>query len=153
MNTLLRITGARKLVSFYSYVYFDLPQLTRLSGVGLVLLVGAIHAYELPHHFVLAPYIGVSFALLVAGALLSAYGIVRGARWGWWLGSLISAIALVGYLASRLSGLPGFAQAMGEWDTPLGSVAAIVESLYLGLHFSILTGMNVAAPDKRNWYD
>jgi hypothetical protein len=31
MNALLRITGIGRLVSFYRYIYLNLPQLTRLA--------------------------------------------------------------------------------------------------------------------------
>jgi hypothetical protein len=51
MNTLLRITGVGRLVSFYRYIYLNQPRLTRLAGLALILAVGAIHLIETPAHF------------------------------------------------------------------------------------------------------
>jgi hypothetical protein len=32
-------------------------------------------------------------------------------------------------------------------------MAEIFEASYLGLHFSVITGINVASPDKWDWHD
>jgi hypothetical protein len=118
------------------------------------LTVGAIHLIEAPAHFKAAVYLGVLFAMNFAGTLVAAIGIFRGAKgWGWTLGALISVLSLLAYLASRLFGLPGFAQAAGEWDEPLGTLAMILESLFLAGWLSVITGLAVVAPDKRNWHD
>lgn len=152
MNILLKVTGLGALVSLYRYIYFNGPRMTQLSGIGLLLLLGLIHLYELPEHFEAARYLGVAFGLLFAGALLSVYGVLLGRRWGWTLGAGISGAAFVGYIVSRVFGLPGFEEAVGRWE-PLGTVTLGLEALYVGLWFSIITGMNVAAPDRRNWHD
>jgi len=154
MNTMLRITGVGKLVSFYRYIYLNQPRLTRLAGLVLILVLGAIHLIETPAHFKAAVYLGVLFAMNFAGTLVAATGIFRGAKgWGWTLGALISVLSLLAYLASRLFGLPGFAEAAGEWDEPLGTLAMILEGLFLAGWLSVITGLAVAAPDKRDWHD
>lgn len=153
MNALLKITGASKLISFYRYIYFNGPGVTKFSGIGLILVTGLTHMYVFPAHFEAAKYLGLSFGALFAGTLLSALGILRGSRWGWTLGSVICAVAFVAYIISRTLGLPGFGEAVGDWTTPAGTMAEIFEVSYLGLHFSVITGMNVASPDKRNWHD
>ncbi len=153
MNILLRITGLGKLVSFYRYIYFNGAGVVRWSGIGLVLVIGLTHMYEFPEHFEAAEYIGLSFVALFASSLLSALWILKGLRWGWLLGAVISGVAFVSYIISRTLGLPGFSEAVGAWDTPSGTVSEIFDVMYLGLWFSIITGMNVAAPDKRNWHD
>jgi hypothetical protein len=154
MNTLLRITGAGKLVSFYRYIYINQPQLTRLTGIILVLAVGAVHLVEIPLHYEISPYLGVLFAVNFAGTLVAAAGIFRGARsWGWSLGALISFLSVLSYLASRLFGLPYAPELVGEWSSALGSLAMILEGMFLAGWFSVLTGLAVAAPDKRDWYD
>lgn len=56
------------------------------------------------------------------------------------------------YIASRAFGLPGFEEGVGRWG-PLGTVALGLEALYVGLWFSIVTGMNVAVPGERRWHD
>ena len=153
MSTLLKITGLGKLVSFYRYISFNGPGVVKFSGVGLILLIGLTHMYVFPEHFEAASYIGLSFGALFAGTLLSALGILRGRRWGWTLGSVICAFAFVAYIITRTLGLPGFGEALGDWAMPAGTMAEIFEAGYLGLHFSVITGMNVASPDKRDWHD
>jgi hypothetical protein len=154
MGTLLRITGVGGLVSFYRHIYLNQPRLTRLAGVVLILAVGAIHLLEAPAHFEAAAYLGVLFAINFVGTLAAAIGIFRGAKgWGWTLGALISVLSLLAYLASRLFGLPGFAEAAGKWNEPLGTLAMILEGLFLAGWLSVITGLAVAAPDKRDWHD
>lgn len=154
MNVLLKWTGIGKLVSFYRYIYLNQPRLTALAGILLVLAVGAVHLIEAPEQYGAAPYLGVLFAANFVGTLVAAVGILRGARgWGWTLGAVISALSLLAYPVSRLFGLPGFPEAVGAWDEPLGSLAMILEGLYLAGWFSVITGLAVAAPDKREWYD
>jgi len=79
MNTLLRITGVGRLVSFYRYIYLNQPRLTRLAGLSLILALGAIHLIEAPAHFEAAVYLGVLFVMNFAGTLVAAIGIFRGA--------------------------------------------------------------------------
>ena len=148
------MSAVRKLVAFYRYIYLNQPRLTRLAGVVLILALGAVHLVEAPDHFEVAAYLGTLFVANFAAALVSAVGILRGAKsWGWTLGAMISGLTLVGYLASRLFGLPGFAEAARGWDEPLGTLAMILEGLFLAGWFSVITGLAVAAPDKRNWHD
>ena len=154
MNVLLRITGVGKLVSFYRYIYINQPELTRLAGIGLILAVGVVHLVEIPTHYGISPYLGVLVAVNFALALVAAFGIGRGAKgWGWSLGALISCTALLGYVVSRLLGLPAAPELAGEWTSALGSLAMIFEGMFLAGWFSVLTGLAVAAPEKRDWYD
>lgn len=153
MNTLLRITGIAKAVSFYRFIYFSGPGVVQWSGIGLILIIGLTHMYEFPEHFFAAKYIGLSFGALFAGSLLSALGILRGRRWGWALGSVLSGVAFMAYLISRIWGLPGFREAVANWSTPAGTVSLGFEAAFILLYFSIITGANVAYPDKRDWYD
>jgi hypothetical protein len=154
MNTLLRVTGVGKLVSFYRYIYINQPELTRIAGVVLVLAVGMVHLVEVPTHYLISPYLGVLFVVNFIASLVAAFGIWRGAKgWGWTLGALISLLSLLAYLASRLFGLPAAPELAGEWTSALGSLAMIFEAMFLAGWFSVLTGLAVAAPDKRDWYD
>ena len=147
------MTGIGKLISFYRYIYFNGPRTVQLSGVGLILVVGLIHLYLMPRHYEAAPYLGVLFGLLFAGTLTSVVGILQGRGWGWTLGSMLCAAAFVGYFISRIWGLPGFPQAEGNWANPIGTVSFGLEALFIFLHFSIITGMNVVAPDRRDEWD
>lgn len=154
MSTLLRITGISKLISFYRYIYLDAPGVTRWAGVALILLIGAIHLLETPEYFEITLYLGVLFAANVVVSVVVAIGVYRGSRtWGWLLGAVISGLSLVAYLVSRTFGLPGFAAGVGAWDEPLGTVSMIVEALFVAVYFTVITGINVAYPDRRDWYD
>lgn len=151
---LLRWTGIGALVSFYRYIYLNQPKLTALTGVALILAVGAIHAVAAPQHFEAAAYLGVLFVVNAVGTLVVAVGIFRGSKaWGWTLGAGVCALSALAYLFSRLFGLPGLGEAAGEWDEPLGSLALILEGLYLAGWFSVITGLAVASPDRRDWHD
>lgn len=141
-----------KLVSFYRHIYLNMPKVTMLTGILLVALVGLIHLVEAPAHFRAAPHLGALFVINFALSAAAAVGIPRGAGgWGWALGAAVSGVSVSLYLVSRLFGLPGFGEAAGAWGTPLGSVTAILEALYLGLYFSALTNLSVAYPDGRDW--
>jgi hypothetical protein len=148
------VNAIRKLVAFYRYIYLNLPQMTRAAGVGLILAIGLIHLVEAPEHFEAATYLRALFVANFAVTLASAFGILQGSRtWGWTLGAVASGLALVAYPVSRIFGLPGFPEGVGEWDEPLGSLAMIFEGLFLTGWFSVITGLAVAAPDKRDWHD
>jgi hypothetical protein len=69
------------------------------------------------------------------------------------LGSLVSAASLAMYLASRTVGLPGVSQLVGWWDYPVGTFAMALAALFVGVHVTVLTGMNVAYPHRRDWHD
>jgi hypothetical protein len=153
VNTLLRITGIDKLISFYRFIYFNGPGFVKFSGIGLILVIGLTHMYVFPEHFEAKRYIGLSFAALFAGTLLSALWILKGLRWGWALGSILCGVAIVGYVVSRTWGLPGLPGAIGRWDEPAGTFAVASELFFIFLYFSIVTGMNVAASDRRDWHD
>ena len=151
---LLKWTGIGALISLYRYVYLNQPKLTALAGVVLVLGVGAVHAVEAPEHFGISAYLGGLFVANAVGTLVAAAGILRGAKWGGWtLGAAICGLAAFAYLASRLLGLPGYPGAAGHWDEPWGSLALILEGLFLGGWFSVMTGLAVAHPEGRDWHD
>lgn len=146
--------ASNAVIDFIRITGFNMPRLTRLVGIALILIVGAIHLYAAPEHFGFAVYLGVLFVANGVLSLVSALGILRGVKtWGWLLGAVISALAILAYLASRFFGLPGFAEAMGRWDTALGSFAMIVEGLFIVGYATVATGMNVAAPEGRAWHD
>lgn len=159
MTAVLRWTGLGKLISCYRYIYFNGPRTTTALGMSLALGVGAIHLYLLVTNQALArrvdspAYLDVSFALLFTSALLAALGMVTGRRLGWALGSLVSAAAIMVYVASRVWGLPGLPLLVGWWDYPVGTFALALAAMFLGLHFSVVTGLNVAFPDRRDWHD
>lgn len=61
MDTLLKMTGIGKLISFYRYIYFNGPGVVRWSGSGLILMIGLTHMYKFPENFEAPKYIGLVF--------------------------------------------------------------------------------------------
>lgn len=142
------------MIYFLKVTALNLPRLTRLAGMLLVLAVGAIHLYLAPRHFEMAAYVGVGLVVAAAASLVAVMGILRGApNWGWLLGAWICGVAFVAYLVTRAVGLEGFEEAKGDWANPWGSLSMMIEGLYLGLYFMVMTGAAVAAPDERHWRD
>jgi hypothetical protein len=151
---LLRITGIGKLISFYRYIYFNQPRLVTFTGISLILMIGFTHMYVFPEHFKTAPYIGLSFAVLFVISLVSAINILRGSyRWGWLPGAVISGVAILSYILSRLFGFPGFPEAQHDWANPPGTVAMAFEAIFILTYVSLITRMNVAWPEEREWHD
>jgi hypothetical protein len=109
------------------------------AGLVLVLATGLIHGVEGPAHYHEAAYQGLLFFLNAAGALMAVRGIYRDEKlWGWTLGVLISAGALLLYLVSHTIGLPGL-EIDDEWFEPLGVVSLLVEGLYVLVYASVMT--------------
>jgi len=108
------------------------------AGILLVLATGLMHGVEGPAHYHEAAYEGLLFFLNAAGALVAARGISRGATlWGWTLGALLSAGALMLYIVSRTIGLPGL-EVDEEWFEPLGVASLLVEGLYVLVYASVV---------------
>ena len=112
-------------------------RLLTLAGAGLILASGLIHLVLTPEHLEEAAYLGLLFLSYFAGAVVAAFGIYRGRRWGWVLGALIAAGALVAYVVSGTVGLPGM-EPEGLLE-PVGVVTKLVETLFLGLFAIALT--------------
>lgn len=159
MTTALRWTGLGKLISFYRYIYFNGPKATTAAGMVLVLGVGAIHLYllasnqALGRRFASPAYLDAYYGVLFAGAVAAAVGMTVARRLGWALGSLVSASTIMMYVASRVWGLPGLHVLEGWWNYPLGTFMMALGAMFLGLHFSVSTGVNIAYPDRRDWHD
>jgi uncharacterized membrane protein YfcA len=100
-------------------------------GILLIALEGLIHLLDAPDSFEDATYKGLLFVAVFIGAAVASISIYRGQRWGWSLGALTAGSALVGYVISRTTGLPGLP--VEEWLEPLGVLSLLVEGLFVGL--------------------
>lgn len=154
----LRWAGLDKLISFYRYFAFNGPLLTSALGITLLLGIAAIRLYWLAGGFPLPAYLVAYFAVLIFAAVAASVSMVLGRRpglvhLGWALGSVVSVASLAMYLTSRTVGLPGVPRLVGRWDYALGTFAMVLAALFVALHFSVLTGMNVAYPHRRQWSD
>jgi hypothetical protein len=124
----------RNLVStFAGFTNQNLRPYSPLAMAGAVtsLAAGLIHLILVPEHFEEAFYLGGLFIADFIGALLAAVGIYRGQRWGWLLGALIAAGALVAYIVSGTVGLPSVEG--GDLLEPVGVLTKVVETLFLVL--------------------
>lgn len=153
----LRWTGIPKAISFYRYFAFNLPRLTTAAGVTLLLSTVAIRLYLLVGDFRFPAYFDAYLALIVAitvaGAVLMMTPRLRLTRLGWALGSLAQIPSIAMYLTAHSAGLPGMHDLAGRWDYPLGTLAMALAASYVAAHFSVLTRMCIAYPERRNWHD
>ena len=109
------------------------------AGILLVLATGLIHLIEGPENYEEVAYKGILFFLNAAGALIAAIGIYRGEKlWGWTLGLVVTAGALIMYSISRTVGLPGL-EVDDEWFEPMGVASLVVEGLFVLLYVYVMS--------------
>ncbi|MFE5598229.1 hypothetical protein ACFQ8O_03415 [Streptomyces coelicoflavus] len=124
MTAVLRWTGVGKAVSFYRYFAFDLPVVTTLSALGLLLGFAAVQLWILFTHGGVPGYFTAYLALLAAASVCAVAGIAlgwatrgarlrRGGRLAWVLGSAVSLASVAVYLFSRTAGLGGLGELRG----------------------------------------
>lgn len=124
--------------------------------LGLILLaaVAWIHYRDIPGKLGETPYLGWMYILLVAGcAAAGAWLFTELARAGYALGAVISLGAIVGYVLTRSTGLPGATGDIGNWSEPSGIFALIVEAAFVVLALSRLRPRTAAAVAGRSERD
>jgi hypothetical protein len=105
----------------------------RLASLGLV-AVAALHLAAAGAEWADARGIFWLFVGLAAVSLSLAVRLWLGLdRWAWGAVAAVSASAIVGYVLSRTTGLPGATDDIGDWVNPLGIAALAVEVALLGL--------------------
>ena len=110
-----------------------MPLATRLATGGLIVVAGAIHLWLWWRGGYRHAPGGVGPAFVtdaVLSAVVGALVIARGDRRAAWVGSAVSAVALLAYMVARTVGLHGFQER--EW-TRLSLAAAGSEALVLVL--------------------
>lgn len=112
----------------------------RWAGSALIFLVGGAHVLIAGEHFLAAPYLGVLFLANFFGAVAAAVALYWSAsRLGWLLGDLVAGGAFVGFIVSRVAGLPGVTEFVGQWFNIAGLLALMVEGAFLTLSLLVLT--------------
>ena len=147
-----------RVLSLGGYVAFNLPR--AVTGLGALLLLGiaATHAYLLAGAATLPGYFAVYAAVVIACCLLAAavMGFGRNPRVpkaGWYFGSLLSVVLLGLDLGTRVASLPGMTAATGRWDFAPATFVLAFAGAFIGLHASVLLGINVAYPQRQHWKD
>ncbi|MDG3010869.1 oxidoreductase [Rhodococcus sp. D2-41] len=153
-----RGTRLYRMLTAYRYLAFNLPRAVTGSGMVLLLGVAAPQIYAVTEGRSLPAYLVAYLCLLVVGLLLAACSLLTGGSAddqprGWWAGSAMCVIFFGVYLGSRGAGLPGMPELKGWWDYAPGTFAGAFALAYLGLHGSIILGINVAHPQRRCWHE
>lgn len=158
MAARLRWTGVPQAISGYRFVTFNLPRLTTAAAVMALAGIGTIRIHHLAVGY--ADTLGSSFyfGLTIVAVVLACGFMVYRRRYrvvqlGWGMGGLVATATIAVYVVSRTVGVPGFAGLVQWWNYPLGTFLMLIAAGYLALHFSVLTGMNVAYPCRRRWRD
>lgn len=121
---------------------------TKWAAIGLILAVGLIHLITAPDQFNDATYKGVLFLANAVGAVVAAYGVWQGAKWGWLLGVLVAGGAALAYVMSRTVGLPGL-PVDPNWLEPLGVISVAAEVLFVAQATAMLRRRTAVAERVR----
>lgn len=156
--SLWRSIWSAPVLNFNGWVAFNLPRTVTALGGGLLVGLVAVHAYVFATLSAAPGYFAVYAALLVIGCLSAATAMVVGFKprvpeAGWYIGSLLCLAFLAVYLISRWVTLPRLDAATGRWDFTPGTFAFAFAAAYLAVHATVLSGINVAYPQRQQWYD
>lgn len=104
-----------------------------LAVVGLA-GIALIHLLDAPGQFAETRYLGWMYVALIAGCVLVAGALVRASDPRAWLaaGALASSV-MVGYTLSRVTGLPGASDDIGDWGEQLGIASLFAEGAVLAV--------------------
>ncbi len=104
----------------------------RLVAAVAAAAMAVSHIPVIQEHLSEAPYIGIGFLLItITGLVLMQLLLTRDTRTTWVAALVVSALSLLGYLASRTVGLPQITEDIGNWAEPLGPVAIVAETILL----------------------
>lgn len=110
-----------------------------LAPVALA-VVAVVHVIDAPSKFKEVPYLGWGYILLIASAVMAAVWIAeKDDRRAWIAGGVFSAGAILMFVLSRTTGLPGSTDDIGNWAEPLGIVALFAEACVVALAIRVLT--------------
>jgi hypothetical protein len=114
----------------------------RVVAALLALGIAAVHVADQGGvtAFTSPDWLGWSYRLIEAGGVATALVLlVPRPSWpGWAAGLLLGAGPLLGYLASRTTGVPGDAGDVGNWGDWTGTVSLLLEAALLILSVSML---------------
>jgi len=103
-------------------------KILRSLAIFFIIEVGLTHYFTADHAYEEAWIEGYLFVANFLGAMVAAYGIYHRKTWGWILGFSVAAGAMIAYVWSRTTGLPGLPPE--EWLDPWGMTAMITEGIF-----------------------
>jgi hypothetical protein len=113
--------------------------LARFLAIVSLTVIALIHAVQAPDAFGDAGYLGALFVGVVTAGALLAVALTRTSDYRIWMAAgVFAASILVGYLLSRIVGLPGFTEDLREWSEPRGLAAMVFEGLLGALSAAVL---------------
>ncbi|OBF77746.1 oxidoreductase [Mycobacterium sp. 852002-51613_SCH5001154] len=156
--SLWRSIVSSSVLTLNGWVAFNLPRTVTALGGSLLLGLVALHAYILTTEPGLPLYFAVYSALLGVCCLAAAGAMVfatkpRVPQVGWYSGSLVCLTFIVIYAVSRWVTLPGLEALTGRWDLAPGTFAVVFAAGFIAVHTTVLSGINVAYPQRQQWYD
>src|SRR5215212_6464505 len=124
------------------------------AGAYTILFIGLAQVLTVGEHFLVATYLGLLFLANCAGAITVAASLYldRYTFWAWLLGGVIGGGSFVGFLASRMVGLPGVTEFIGQWLSIAGLLTLGLDGLFLSLSLLAITPQGralVTAIDQR----
>lgn len=147
-----------RVLTLNGWVAFNLPRTVTALGGALLTGLMLVHIYVLatepglPRYFA-AYVLGLSAACaLAAGAMVFALKPIV-PRAGWYFGSLVCSAFLCAYLVTRWVQLPGLIGVTARWDFAPGTLGIAFAGAFLAVHTTVLSGINVAYPQRQQWYD
>ncbi|OBG97596.1 oxidoreductase [Mycobacterium sp. E3251] len=149
---------ASPVLTLNGWVAFNLPRTVTALGASLLVGLVALHAYVWIREPDVPWYFSVYSALLAACCLAAVAAMVfavkpRVPQAGWYLGSVICFAFLAVYLVSRWVTLPGLESLTGRWDLAPGTFALAFAAAFIAVHTTVLSAVNVAYPQRQQWYD
>jgi hypothetical protein len=108
----------------------------RATAIVLLMAIAVIHVVQLVPTFEQTPALGVSFVLLIAGAVLVGGWLVKERRTAFhsWLPVAgLGTAALLGYGFTRLFSSPLDRFDVGNWSCELGMAALFVEAVLVAI--------------------
>ncbi|MGD1253211.1 oxidoreductase [Mycobacterium seoulense] len=140
------------------WVAFNMPRAVTALGGSLLAGLVAVHLYLVTTQPGVPAYFAGYVALLTICCLAAAAAMMlarkpRVPEAGWYLGSLVCLTFLAGYLVSRWVTLPGLEALTGRWDLAPGTFALMFAAGFVAVHTTVLSGINVAYPQRQQWYD
>ena len=108
----------------------------RATGIVVLLGIAVIHFVQIVPTYQQSSLLGISFLALIAGSVLMAAHVVRGAstRAQLWVPvGIFGILAMVGYAFTRMVSSPLDKADVGNWSCMLGLVALFVEAAVVAL--------------------